>query len=60
MNREDLIILAAASLHAVRWSVEQSVQKALQIEAEVIKQRKAQDNAIMPASYDLSKGPAFN
>ena len=48
MNREDVIILAAANIFAAstkNMSQVEAVQHALEIEKEVIKQRKAQDAA---------------
>jgi hypothetical protein len=42
LSREDLIILAAATLQGNGRSVAENVRQALEIEEEVIKQRKAQ------------------
>jgi hypothetical protein len=42
LSREDLIILSAATVYSSSTSVENAVRKALEIEEEVIKQRKAQ------------------
>ena len=54
MNREELIILAAATLYSGpnSWTVKMAVQQALAIEKEVIEQRKAQDNARALPTFD--------
>ena len=52
MNREDVIILAAANIFAAstkNMSRVEAVQQALQIEQEVIKQRKAQEMETLKA-----------
>ena len=51
MSREDLIILTAATLHGNGRSVAENVEKALEIEAEVKKQRNAQVAKSTPVDY---------
>ena len=54
MNREELIILATATIYAGggAWTAKVAVQQALAVEKEVIKQRKAQDNARALPTFD--------
>jgi hypothetical protein len=54
MSREDTLILAAATIYAGggAWSTKVAVQQALAVEKEVIKQRKAQDNARALPTFD--------
>ena len=54
MNREELIILATATIYAGggAWTAKVAVQQALAIEKEVIERRKAQDNARALPTFD--------
>ena len=58
MNREDVIILAAANIFAAstkNMSRVEAVQHALEIEKEVIKQRKAQDKERITSMEEFAK-----
>ena len=62
LSREDLIILAASNLYAscpAITDVPHAVKKALEIEVEVQRQRKAQDGTI-PRKYKAVDGPTFD
>jgi hypothetical protein len=75
-REETIILAAAAIYASpTRWTIQMAVQQAFKIEEEVTKQREAQDKArvksmeefvaqipppLIPAPYDLSKGPAFD